>query len=410
MISLNDLISTREGGDYQREAFDSFLEKTHFSFNVPAIHIAGTNGKGSTATYIAKIYEKAGFKVGLYTSPALININEMIVINGEEISDEQIGKYIKENEKLYKKYDVSSFEIWTHIALTYFQDCHCDIAIIECGMGGEIDATNIFIPVLSIITSVTLEHTSFLGRSVSEIARMKAGIIKDEIPVLVGDLEPDALDVISLIANEKKSKLHQISLPGQVTYSNGYDFNYGLFLNMHINSLALYSVDDAVFALDAISILNSEFPVSIEQARVGLNSVNMPARLEVVRSHPFVIVDGAHNPEAMDKLAKSIENPANGRKIHTIFACFRDKNLNSLLSEIGEVSSEIILTTFDHPRARNIDDYFLFAEDYSFIENPVAAINEAMEKYPDDVILITGSLAFAGLVRNMFKNGVFGNE
>lgn len=410
MKSLNDLISTREGGDYQRESFDSFLDKTRFSYNVPSIHIAGTNGKGSTATYIASIYQKAGYKVGLYTSPALININEMIAINGELISDEDIQKYVKDNEKFYKKYDLSSFEILTHIALSYFQDQKCDIAVIECGMGGEIDATNIFVPELSIITSVTLEHTSFLGRSVSEIAQMKGGIIKDERPVLVGDLEPDAMDVISEIANERKAKLHQVSLPGQVTYSNGYDFNYALYLGMHINSIASYSIDDAIFALDAISILKDKFPVTNEQAKEGLAAVNMPARLEVVNSNPFVIVDGAHNPEAMHKLAKSIENPANGRKIHTIFACFRDKNLNSLLSEIGEVSSEITLTTFDHPRARNFEDYFLFAEDHKFVEDPVSAIKEAMVSYPDDFILVTGSLAFAGLIRDMFKNGVFKNE
>lgn len=406
MININELIVTRENGDYQRDSFDSFLKKISFSYNVPSIHIAGTNGKGSTATYIANIYQKAGYKVGLYTSPALVDINEMITINGEQISDKDIKKYVEKNKKLYEKFGLSSFEIMTHIAFTYFEENKCDVAVIECGMGGEIDATNIFTPILSIITSVSLEHTAYLGRSISEIAMMKGGIIKENIPALVGDLCEEAMTVISGICKEKDSKLVTISIPGSVTYhDDGYTFDYLTFLNMKIKSIAKYSVDDACFALDAVTILKETLQVSDSAIREGIASTVMPARLEIVSQNPLIIIDGAHNPEAMEKLAKSIENPCNSRKIHTIFACFRDKNINRLLSAIGEVSSDITLTTFDHPRARTLEDYFLFAEDYPFVENCVEAIELKATENPDDAILITGSLAFAGYIRNLFKKG-----
>ena len=195
MIDIKNVIATRDGSDYQRDDFDAFLKKIKFSFNLPAIHIAGTNGKGSTANYLASIYKNSGYKVGLFTSPELYEVNEMIRINNEPISDSDLKDIILDKRKEIEKYELSTFEILTYVAFTYFQNQKCDICIIECGMGGEIDATNIFTPILSIITSVSLEHTAFLGKSISEIALNKAGIIKDQIPVLIGDLSEDATNV-----------------------------------------------------------------------------------------------------------------------------------------------------------------------------------------------------------------------
>ena len=184
MIDLKNVMETRDGSDYQRDNYDEFLNKIKFSFNIPAIHVAGTNGKGSTATYIASIYQKQGYKVGLYTSPALYEINEMITVNGEQITDSDIEAIIKDKKKEILKFELSTFEITTYVAFAYFKQRNCDICVIECGMGGEVDATNIFTPVLSIITSISMEHTNFLGKSISEIALQKAGIIKEDIPVI----------------------------------------------------------------------------------------------------------------------------------------------------------------------------------------------------------------------------------
>ena len=164
-IDLKNYFESIARDDYQRENFDDFLKKVGFKYSIPSIHIAGSNGKGSTANYLANIYRCHGLKVGLFTSPYLNNVNEMISINGEDIKNDVFESFIKDNEKLFNKYSLSPFEIQTFIALSYFEKEKCDIAIIECGMGGEIDATNIFKPIAAIITSISLEHTAFLGRS-----------------------------------------------------------------------------------------------------------------------------------------------------------------------------------------------------------------------------------------------------
>ena len=181
--------------DYQRDNFNRFLKAIHFSYNVPSIHIAGTNGKTSTASFIAGAYVGQGYKVALFTSPYLYQPNEMIRINGQDISDADFLKIFEKHQKEIKKYDLSTFEIETFVALTYFAENKCDIAVIECGMGGEIDATNIITPILSIITSISLEHTEFLGYTISEITAQKSGIIKENVPILVPELPEDAMTV-----------------------------------------------------------------------------------------------------------------------------------------------------------------------------------------------------------------------
>ena len=405
MKNFDSVIATRDIGDYQRDNFDLFLKKISFSYSVPSIHIAGTNGKGSTACYIASIYRQAGYKVGLFTSPGLQSINEMISINEELISDQALLDIMESARPAIVKFDLSAFEIETFIALSYFQKEKCDLAIIECGMGGLIDATNIFTPLLSIITSVSLEHTEYLGRSITEVAEQKAGIIKEEMPVLIGDLSEDVVEVISREAQYKKSLVHMVSIPNNVLYAeSGYSFDYLTYRNLKIQSIAQYSVDDACLALEAIIILGHQFPVSEEAIADGLYDLIIPARMEVVSFTPFVIVDGAHNPEAMENLMISMEKVANSRPIHIVFACFKDKNYPQMLNYIGQIG-EVILTTFDHPRAREKDDYFLFADEYEFVDDYQELIKNLMDKYPDDIILITGSLAFAGLVRRQFMDG-----
>ena len=396
MIDLKNVIETRDGADYQRDNYDDFLSKIKFSFNIPAIHIAGTNGKGSTATYIASIYQKQGYKVGLYTSPALYEINEMILVNGEQISDSDIESIIKDKKKEITKYELSTFEITTYVAFTYFKQQQCDICVIECGMGGEVDATNVFTPVLSIITSISLEHTSFLGKSISEIALQKAGIIKEEIPVLLGNIPEEALDVIANECKERKSKIYRVSETHQPTLTNeGYEFSYLIHSNIKIQSLAFYSVQDASLAIDAIDILRPIFPVEEENLLKGLASVKMNCRYEKLAKDPLTIIDGGHNPEAFENLAKSLQKANFNQQIHVLLACFRDKNLIQMLSVIGAAVDSITLTTFDHPRAREESDYFLYLNDYKFYQNPIEAYRDLKEQYPEDIILITGSLAFA---------------
>ena len=394
-------------GDYQRENFDNFLSKINFHYDIPSIHITGTNGKGSTANYIASMYIANGYKVGLFTSPFFDEPNEMISINGEKISDDDFMAIYSLYKKEIEKYDLSAFEIQTLVALTYFQNNKCDIAVIECGMGGLIDATNVFTPILSIITSVSLEHTDYLGYSISEIAFQKAGIIKDEVPVLLGGLPEEAITVILKKAKECKSKMFYLGHYVNKEYlSDGFSFDYGEIKGLKIKSIADYSVNDACLALEAIYTLKDRFIYDEEKVKQGLASISIPCRLEIVNKQPRVIVDGAHNPEAIDALCKNtIHNVTDGKPIHVVFACFRDKNLGNMLSSLGAITDDLTMTTFDHPRARKEEEYFLFLGDYKFEEDAKTLIRNKMNEFPDDVILVTGSLAFAALVRRWFRMG-----
>ena len=395
-------------GGYQRENLDSFLESIRFVYKTPSIHIAGTNGKGSTSAYIASVYSANGYKVGLFKSPFLFVPNEMISINGTNISDDDFMAIFNRYKKQFDKYDLSAFEIQTFVALTYFDEQKCDIAIIECGMGGEVDATNVFTPILSIITTISLEHTEYLGCSISEIAAQKAGIIKEEVPVLIGDsLSEDALTVIANTARENKSRICYMSHYVNKEYSeNGYSFDYNEFYGTHIKSRADSSVTDACMALEAVSILKDRFPIDVEKGKAGISEVYMECRMDVIKEKPLIIIDGAHNPEAMKILCeKSLGHVTQGKNIHVIFACFRDKNLGNMLSYLGAVTDDLTITTFDNPRARTEEEYFLFAADYPFVENAEELIRNKIAEFPEDAILITGSLAFAAYAKKLFLEG-----
>ena len=406
MIDLKQYFENADRGDYQRENFDDFLKKVSFSYSIPSIHIAGSNGKGTTANYLANIYRSYGLKVGLFTSPYLNNVNEMININGVDITDEEINDFINEYGKLFEKYSLSSFEIQTFIGLSFFQKSGCELAIVECGMGGEIDATNIFNPILSIITSISLEHTAFLGRSLCEIAYQKAGVIKEEIPVVTGILDEEAINTIVEVAKEKKSQVVVAVEPAKVVYENyGYNFAYGTYSDLRINSSATYSLKDACIALEAVNKLLDRYPVSEDQIKEGLARTYMPVRMEILSEKPLIIVDGSHNPEGVLNMVKSLQNVAESREIHVLFACFKDKNIERMLAYLGEYSKDIVLTTFPHKRARTMEDYFLYLDDHSFNEDPLAALNEFKEKYPEDAILVVGSLAFASYMKNQINRG-----
>lgn len=394
-------------GEYQRANFDAFLEHVKFEYNVPSIHITGTNGKGSTTCYIAGIYAENGYKTGVFKSPFLFKPNEMISVNGKKINDEEFMNIYNRYEKDIKKFDLSAFEIQTFVAFTYFQESKCDIAVIECGMGGLIDATNIFDPVLSIITTIALEHTDALGYSISEIAAQKAGIIKEERPILIGELPEEAIKVIVSTAKENKSKVFYLGhYVNKKLTDDGYVFDYGDFYQTKISSIADYSVNDAVMALEAVTVLKEQFPIDNEKSKQGLFKVKMECRMDIVHDKPLVIVDGAHNPQAMAVLCEKAIYPVTmGKPIHAILACFRDKNLGGLLSSLGAITDDLTLTTFDNPRARTEEEYFLFAADYPFANDAKALIKEKMEQFPGDVILVTGSLAFAAYVKSLFKDG-----
>ena len=408
-MEVLEYLQSKNKGNYDRDNYDSFLKKRRFSFNVPSIHITGTNGKGSTATYLASILKHAGYKTALYHSPYSRSPREMIQINGEQISEEKFNKMVLDNQKDFDKADLSEFEIETYIALTYFQEQKCDVAIIECGMGGEIDATNVFDPVLSIITSISLEHTAYLGKSVTEIAESKGGIIKPRVPVLIGNtIKGDALDVLTSIARDNKTKITTLNdYAFEKLVDDGYTFFYGGFYDLKVPTKATYSVKDACFAVEAIALLSDKFNVSETAIREGLLSTKLKGRMEFKMNNPLVIVDGAHNPEAIQTLIADMDKIQENKPIHAVFVAFRDKNVSNMLSDLSVLAHEITLTTFDHPRARREDEYFLYLDEFKFEEDHKQLIQRLIDEYPDDIILVTGSLAFAFLVSEEFDENVY---
>jgi len=384
---------------YERNNWDLFVRKMGVKIDVPFIHITGSNGKGSTANYLVEIYRAAGYKVALFSKPFLVKPNEMISIDGQDISDEDFARIFSLKEKEYSKYDLSSFEIETYIAFEYFNEQKPDIAIVECGMGGETDSTNLYDsrPVLSIMTTISLEHTAFLGRTTSEIARNKAAIIKPNCPVLVGTVDEQVEQVIKDIAVRKEAPFKKVdAYHHPFIIGNKLQFDYGELAKLIVETPALYQIKNACLAIEAAKILSDKLPVTEEHIRTGLKANPLPCRLE---RHGNIVIDGAHNPEAVDLMMQSITMVAESKPIHVVFASFRDKNIAVELPRIGRDATEIVLTTFDSKRARDEMDYFLYAADYSYNEDYKAAIKELVGKYPDDLILITGSLAFASVAR-----------
>lgn len=387
---------------YSRDNYDRYLKKEGFIFDLPSIHITGTNGKGSTAKYIYEIYRAKGYKVGLYSSPFTTSLLEMIQVNGREITPKEYLELFNKLEKGFLKYNLSTFEMQTIIALTYFKEAQLDVAIIEVGMGGYIDATNIFTPLLSIITSVSLEHTAYLGKSVSEIADNKAGIIKRNVPVLLGKLEETAMFAIRQRAKELEASITVVEDYHNDVIENAHVyFDYRPYKKIELSTNAIYQIKNACLAIEATKILSNEIDIDEESVRKGLLTNLLPCRFEYTNKN--VLIDGAHNPEAMKTLVETLSKVEH-RPIHVVFAAFRDKNIDQMLISLGLISNDVVLTTFNHKRARSEEEYFLYLGDYKFREDYLNYISELKENYPDDLILVTGSLCFAGIVREALKN------
>jgi len=384
---------------YERGDWDRFCQKINLSLRVPFIHITGSNGKGSTANYIYQIYKAKGYKAALFCKPCFYKVNEMMKVNDKLISNADFARIFSLHEKEIKTGNLSAFEIETYIAFEYFNEQKPDLAIIECGMGGAMDSTNIpsDIPLLSIITTVSLEHTAFLGRTISEIAFNKGGIIKNGALTLVGKLDETAENVLRDIAKKQKSEFHVVDDFHNESYlAPYYRFDYRPYKQLQILTPAVYQLSNSSLAVEAVNLLQGSFPVDELSIRNALNTSPLPCRME---RHHNIIIDGAHNLEAIEALMTSVVPLAGGKAIHVIFASFKDKNIAVELPRIGRDGADIVLTTFPSPRARNEKDFFLYEGDYPFEADYKLAISNALAQYPNDLILITGSLAFAALAR-----------
>lgn len=324
-----------------------------------SIHVAGTNGKGSTCAMIASILQEAGYKVGLYTSPHLFDYTERIKINGRNISQRDFTLGLK----LVKKASAQPptvFEALTAVAFWYFARQKVDYAVIEVGMGGRLDATNVITPLVSVITNIDLEHTAILGRTLAQIAVEKAAIIKPQVPVVTAEAKPEALQVLKYQAEKNGSVLIQVSSQGEGLQSG--------LLGEHQKS-------NAACALAAVRIAGIEVPKQAVLA--GLKKVKWPGRFQVVRRRPLTIVDGAHNPAGAVVLARTLEQLYPGKKFTFIFGTQQDKDSPEMLSTLRPLAERLIITHSSHQNAANKDS---------------VGIAEALKLSKKNDRVITGSL------------------
>ena len=349
------------------------------------IHVAGTNGKGSFCSMTESILRAAGYKVGLYTSPYIYRFNERMRVNGEDIPDTtlaEITEYVKPvADSMTDK--PTEFELITAIAFEYFKRERVDVVVLECGMGGRLDSTNVIKnPYLSVITGISLDHTAFLGDTVEKIALEKAGIIKDSAPVLFGGEDSGAKAVISSVAAERKSNIYftdYSSLKITKTSLEGSVFDYKDLQNVHISLLGLYQPRNAALVLEGIKILNSRgLNIPEEAIRAGLSSAKWRARFEIIASEPTTIFDGAHNPEGIAAAVESIKQYFGTKKLVLVSGVLKDKDYNTIADSMAEVISDAFTITPDNPRALSAEEFSAVLSKRGINALPTEGIGEAL--------------------------------
>jgi dihydrofolate synthase / folylpolyglutamate synthase len=390
--------------------------------NYHTIHVAGTNGKGSTATYIESILRTAGFKTGIYTSPHLVRFNERICVNGQQISDEQVVEaYEAVHAVDLGKRRATFFEINTAMAFYHFSREKVDWAIIETGMGGRFDATNVIRPQVSVITNLSIEHTDYLGSTIKDLAREKGGIIKQATPVVTGVSQPSGLGVIRQIAVDKSAPLfqfkHDFTLrknPKKATYTfRGLDQTYGDIIkplpgdHQRENlSLALAACE---LVFDKFKRTDPRYTLSPDLIKHGLATAKWPGRLEIISQTPLVILDGAHNLKAAQLLGKYLSQTLSGRNLTLVVGILDDKPYQEMLKHLVPYAQRIILTRAKIDRSLGTGVLKkavkkLTRKKIEVIEDVQTAVTHAIATCSDnDAVCIAGSLYVAGEAKEKFN-------
>ncbi|MGD9290925.1 MAG: folylpolyglutamate synthase/dihydrofolate synthase family protein [Desulfobacterales bacterium] len=381
------------------------------------VHVAGTNGKGSVASSLASILRHSGYKTGLYTSPHLVRFNERIQVNNRPISNRKVVvnyNAIKEAHSGVR--DPTFFEFTTAMAFVEFAAQKVDWAIIETGMGGRLDATNIISPELSIITNISLEHREYLGNTLTQIAGEKAGIIKNRTPLVTGVRQKKAIAEIKRVAAAKNAPMFRLGADFKVRRNQGQTFSYFGIKNVwHDLQTALagsFQVDNAALVLAACELIGKKKAAMTPQnIREGLRKHHWPGRLEIVSTSPFVILDGAHNLAAANNLAKFLSTHLDQRKITIVVGILDDKPYKSMLKALLPPSNRVIFTRAKINRA--LDPHILYESaknlypDAAIISDVSQAVKTAVETTPrDGAICIAGSLYVVGEAKEAIEKGL----
>lgn len=393
--------------------------------NLKIIHVAGTNGKGSTCSFISSILKESGYKVGLYTSPFLETFTERIRVNGENIREEEVGKIvslIKEKIEIMVSEGYSyptEFEIVTAMAFYYYNQEKVDFVALEVGLGGRYDATNVIDkPVVSAITSISLDHTGILGDTLAKIAFEKGGIIKENCPTIVYPQQEEASEVIKNICAEKKSKYIECDFKNiEIKSSNINSQIYNCNINgkelrdLEIKLIGDHQIKNSIVALNVIEYLNDIkiTNISEENIRKGLLGTKWPGRIEKISENPMFIIDGAHNEEGAKSLANSIDKYFENKNKILVIGMLEDKDIDSVLDLLIPKFNKVITTTPDNPRAIDANKLKEKIERYNIEVTCKPNIKEAVDyaleiSNKDDVIISAGSLYMIGNVRTIIVN------
>ncbi|MEZ0535854.1 folylpolyglutamate synthase/dihydrofolate synthase family protein [Caldicellulosiruptoraceae bacterium PP1] len=382
------------------------------------IHVAGTNGKGSTCAFINQIFIENGFKVGLYTSPYLEYFNERIKINNIPISNDELAFYTK---KVKDKVDymISSgfnhpteFEIITALAFLYFKDKNVDFVVLEVGLGGRFDATNVINkPVISVITSISFDHQDKLGETIEEIAFEKAGIIKKNSTVILGKQKyPEAIDVIKRKAIELNAKFissERVSI--DIIENNTQNIivdiktDKNIYNNLKINMLGLHQIENIINAILVFETLQDKYNLNLKALYDGLKNTKWNGRFEILKREPFIIIDGAHNIDGIETLIQNVNIYFNRKNIIILFGVLKDKNYEIMIKKIEQLSNKIIYTEVPNNRTLNIEKYkeLSKSKEAMFIKDYYQALKYLIENYykEDNVLIVCGSLYLIGPIR-----------
>lgn len=407
-------------GNVRMKKFLENIDSPHKKLKV--IHIAGTNGKGSTVSFLKDIL-KEDYKLGTFVSPHLITYCDRIKIGDREISQAdfaEIGEFIIEKERdILEEYgELNLFEFLTIMAIIYFEREKVDLAVLEVGMGGRADSTNIFTSrekLISIITSISMDHMEYLGNTIEEIADAKAGIIQEDGLVVTTNKDEKILKVINKEAREKSAEIfYTKDLESEIIKSDlkGIDFRVkldGQEEKFHLTQIGDYQAENALGAIYALYILNKRgiLKISLDEIRDRIKNSTWAGRMEIVSRDPLIILDGAHNFDGIKKLVESIEN-FKFKKLYLIMSILSDKEHNKMLEEISSYTDEVVFVNLDYKRGTSPEELKKEAASYGLKAEVMKledAIDSYKEKYSDgDLILITGSLYFVSEARSKILN------
>lgn len=385
---------------------------------IKTVHVGGTNGKGSTVTFLRAILQEEGLKVGTFTSPYFEHFNERISVNGISIKDHDIVSLTNLIKPLSDELEMTElgapteFEVITAMSFYYFAQMNpVDIVLYEVGLGGRFDSTNVIEPVLSIITSIGLDHTHILGETYQEIAFEKAGIIKKNTPVLTAVKQSEAIEVIKSRAEAENAPLYQLGeqffVEEHQSTIEGERFTYRdfttTFKSLEISMLGKHQTENATLAVKAAQLL----AVKEDSIRHGLQAAYWPGRMDIISIDPLIIIDGAHNEEGMDTLVAELCKRYKDYSIHFIFAALGDKKLDNMIRKIDRVAAQITFVDFDFPRAAKAEDLFSISnsKQKSVKKDWRKAVSEGIATIQNhEMLVITGSLYFLSEVKPFIKS------